>query len=112
MYNQVSALATYAGQLQFDAEDNPKWAMMDVNLGSQDEPLYVQAFIKQPEIVREMKQYLIDYNINRKLWFEGSIECDAGNMVIYIRKLLLLEKFYTRQELERYKRGSVDFSDD
>ena len=52
MYNQVSALATYAGQLQFDAEDNPKWAMMDVNLGSPDEPLYVQAFIKQPEIFR------------------------------------------------------------
>ena len=35
MNNQVSALATYAGQLVLDTEEVPRWAMMDVELGGQ-----------------------------------------------------------------------------
>lgn len=41
MNNQVSALATYAGQLVLDTDEVPKWVMMDVDLGDQEKHLCI-----------------------------------------------------------------------
>lgn len=110
MNNQVSALATYAGQLVLDTEEVPRWAMMDVDLGDQEKHLCMSAFIQDPNMIQDISKYFNDYNICRKIWIEGSMEEYAGNMFLYVRKLLLLEKFYTLEELQRYRRGKVDFS--
>ena len=110
MNNQVSALATYAGQLVLDTEEVPRWAMMDVDLGGQENHLCMPAFIQDLNMIQDISKYFNDYNIRRKIWIEGSMEEYAGNVFLYIRKLLLLEKFYTLEELQRYRRGKVDFS--
>ena len=108
MNNQVSALATYAGQLVLDTEEVPRWAMMNVDLGGQENHLCMPAFIQDPKMVQDIDKYFNSYNIRRKIWIEGSMEEYAGNVFLYIRKLLLLEKFYTLEELQRYRRGKGD----